>query len=165
MGLRGLWDWLHQKAPELSEEEQIANLMREICGSDPEIVNPAFRHLLRILYNNHNDYSPRFVHAVLEALGRQEGLHGIDEILRGVGYLAFPPSHFLTGSDLNRAAQQCLIRLRERYQEGYAAQSLLHPSIAPTADNLLRPADATGATSPETLLRPADAAQERKPSL
>jgi hypothetical protein len=158
MALGRLFAWLRKPPSVNTEEERIAKLMCGLISNDPDERVYAQRTLFMIVHNRHQDYSEAYILRVLEVLSQQENLLDFGWILRQVEVLSDRLTPYDASENIPAAAQICKHRLRDRYEPGYAAKTLLHPACNPMSkDELLRPASGAPETQPETLLRAVEA--------
>ena len=146
---------LFKMPPAQTREQYIQWLLSGLRDPVPGVRAAAQSSFANLCVNRHLDYTPDEVIAILHALQEQEGIRDLAWVLRHVEFVSEPSPVMKIPAEVQEAASQCLYRLRERTEQDYLANILLHPASAPPAgaDTLLRPAQAGAQTRTANLLR------------
>ena len=146
---------LFKMPPAQTREQHIQWLMSGLCDADLSARQAAQRAFANLCVNVHTDYTPDEVIATLRALQEQEGIRDLAWVLRHVEFVSESSPVMKIPAEVREAARQCLYRLRERTEQDYLANILLHPTSAPpaNADTLLRPAQDGAQIRTDNLLR------------
>lgn len=155
---------LFKTPPAQTQEQHIQWLLSGLCDPVPGVRASAQRSFANLCVNRHLDYTPDEVIATLRALQEQEGIRDLAWVLRHVEFVSEPSPVMKIPPEVREAARQCLYRLRERTEQNYLANTLLHPASAPpaNADTLLRPAQDGAQTRTDNLLRASGNGKSRR---